>query len=235
MSLIADRRVAPAAREDLGGDRRIGWEAAPPRAGVPGGGGGPPPKFTSRMIGTGAFALRRRVHRQLDLRARRRPSPIRPTTRFMIAAPSRAPRVRLGRPPRHLRRRSPECGRRSRSRRGAGSPAAAAAPGRARRGPACRRASTSGSGSVYGRDLALVVVRDVAGLQRAAAAGCRSRSDPRFVFGCVDGAAGAAPAARPVVPVRQRPASVRHAAAARNPCLVIAPPTFAAQLYIRSL
>ena len=55
--LIADRRVAPAAADDLGGHRRIGRKAgaASPRARA-GGGGGPPPKLTSRMTGTGFVA-----------------------------------------------------------------------------------------------------------------------------------------------------------------------------------
>ena len=55
--LIADRRVAPAAAEDLGGHRRVGRKARAASARRPGGGGGgPPPKLTSRITGTGFVA-----------------------------------------------------------------------------------------------------------------------------------------------------------------------------------
>ena len=98
---VADRRVAPAAGEDLARDRRIARKFAAPRRA--GGGGGPPPKFTSRMTGTLPRAFTG-VWIVSAISGASRPRPCGPIDRASSRRPLARGGVGLGDAPRHLRR-----------------------------------------------------------------------------------------------------------------------------------
>ena len=139
---------------------------APPLPGAPGGGGGPPPKLTSRITGTG-FVAAAGVYNVSLICGASGALPIDPVIFFITAAPSRALRVRLGHLPCHGRR----------LRRQAAVDLGLVHPenlGTTLLDPgltvADRRAVGEHEriGKREGRDLGLVVVRDVTRLQRAA-------------------------------------------------------------------
>ena len=113
--LIADRGVAPAAGEDLRGDRRIGRKAAAPGRRRSGRRRRAAAEVHEQDDRHRLGRLRRRVQRHLDLR---RVGPARRSSRRRASSPRRrrAPADRSRSPATSPSARSPECGRRSPSR-----------------------------------------------------------------------------------------------------------------------